>query len=132
MKSYKIRTIFSFVWPFENLIKKYFKSPEQRSNSVQTAKKSMKMWKNYKIWAKCVGGHRCAGGCRCAGAQVQVCTVMQVQTQYIFAVYCVVHKIPSWLDPPTTTTTYLFLRPRTSLTCGQKKKNIYYRHVHTL
>ena len=35
-----------------------------------------------------------------AGAQVQVYTVMQVQTQYIFAVYCVVHKIPFWLDPP--------------------------------
>ena len=55
-----------------------------------------------------------------AGAQVQVYTVMQVQTQYIFAVYCVVHKIPFWLLPPTTTTTYLFLRPRTLLTRGHK------------
>ena len=56
-----------------------------------------------------------------AGAQVQVYTVMQVQTQYIFAVYCLVHKIPFWLDPTTTTTTtYLFLRPSTSLTRGQK------------
>ena len=34
-----------------------------------------------------------------AGAQVQVYRVMQVQTQYTFAVYCVVHKIPFWLDP---------------------------------
>ena len=54
------------------------------------------------------------------GAQVQVYTVMHVQTQYVFAVYCIVHKVPFWLDPPTTTTTYLFLRPRTSLTCSQK------------
>ena len=34
-----------------------------------------------------------------ASAQVQVYTVMQVQTQYIFTVYCIVHKIPFWLDP---------------------------------
>ena len=45
---------------------------------------------------------------------------MQVQTQYIFAVYCVVQKIPFWLDPPPTTTTTTKTRPRTSLTHGQK------------
>ena len=30
--------------------------------------------------------------CRC----IQLC---KLQTQYIFTVYCVVHKIPFWLDP---------------------------------
>ena len=30
--------------------------------------------------------------CRC----IQLC---KLQTQYIFTVYCIVHKIPFWLDP---------------------------------
>ena len=75
---------------------------EQRSNSVQTAKKSMKIWKSYKVWAKCVSGHRCTGEWRCKQVHVHKCRCIQLyklQTQYIFTVYCVVHKIPFWLDP---------------------------------